>query len=212
MKRLIIIVSIFSVPFLFADMQQDPVTKNFYSIPASPEINQEEYNDLLQISCILAATAEKYSGTGLGRGLTALAESKLNGMIAKNKHIQAKEQLVALGIPEHEAECVSHQDPETQWQTARSWLIAGGIPEEMVPKTLDDEWKFTPEQEASAQQQIKQMLEQQGQQGRPRKNRSDDVKLLNIIKEFFLYVGTPTAYRAMYDVVKWADSLNKGQQ
>lgn len=105
-------------------------------------------------------------GTGLSRGLSALAESKLDKMLANDQRSQDKQKLVSLGIPEHEAEYLSHQDPDTQWQTARQWLIAGGAPEEMVPKSLDDEWNISPEQEEAAQQQVQQLLgQQQGQQG-----------------------------------------------
>ena len=105
-------------------------------------------------------------GTGLGKSLTALAEGKLNKMIANDKRSQDKQRLVALGIPEHEAEYASHQDAEKQWEIGRAWLIAGGVPEEKLPKSLKDEWNVDPQEEEAAQQQVKQMMaQQQGQQG-----------------------------------------------
>lgn len=49
MKKHLILIALvlgFSFPLL-AEMKKDPVTNKFYSIPASPDINQEEYNELL---------------------------------------------------------------------------------------------------------------------------------------------------------------------
>lgn len=100
-------------------------------------------------------------GTGLGKGLAALAESKLDKMIASNQRSEDKQKLLELGMPEKDAEFLSHQDPDRQWEGARAWIIAGGVPEEMVPKTLDEDWNISPEQEAAAQQQIQQMYGQQ---------------------------------------------------
>lgn len=100
-------------------------------------------------------------GGGLGRGLAALAESKLDRMISADRRTQDKQKLVSLGIPEHEAEYLAQQDPDTQWQSARQWLIAGGAPAEMLPETLDQDWNITPEQEQAAQEQIKQATGQQ---------------------------------------------------
>lgn len=93
-------------------------------------------------------------GTGLGQGLTALAETKLNSMLSRQRQAADKQKLVSLGIPDHEAEFLSNQDPETQWQAARAWLVAGGAPDNMLPRQLGEPFNITPEQEAAAAQQL----------------------------------------------------------
>lgn len=52
----------FSVPLL-ADMQQDPISGRFYSIPMSPDINQTEYNDLMQLCCLMCQARLMYAVT-----------------------------------------------------------------------------------------------------------------------------------------------------
>lgn len=93
-------------------------------------------------------------GTGLGQGLTALAETKLNSMLSRQKQAADKQKLVSLGIPDYEAQFLSHQNPEIQWQAARAWLVAKGAPDAMLPKQLGEPFNITPEQEAAAQQQF----------------------------------------------------------
>ena len=93
-------------------------------------------------------------GTGLGKGLTALAETKLNSMLSRQRQAADKQKLVSLGIADHEAEYLSHQDPDTQWQAARAWLVAGGAPDKMLPKQLGDPFNITPEQEMAAREQL----------------------------------------------------------
>jgi hypothetical protein len=50
-----------STSSLFSVMQKDPVTNKFYSVPASPEINQEIYNELLFHCFLISDGIIKYS-------------------------------------------------------------------------------------------------------------------------------------------------------
>ncbi len=67
MKTRIILVSmifaslIISSFTLQADLQQDQTTGRFYSIPMSPNINQTEYNDLMQLCSLMCQARLMYS-------------------------------------------------------------------------------------------------------------------------------------------------------
>ncbi|MFH1644491.1 MAG: hypothetical protein ABIA74_04940 [bacterium] len=50
----------FATP-LWADLQQDQKTGRFYSVPFSSDINQNEYNDLMQLCCIMCQACLTYS-------------------------------------------------------------------------------------------------------------------------------------------------------
>lgn len=52
---------IFPAVPLLADLQQNPTTGRFYSIPMSPDINQTEYDHLMQICCLMCSACLTYS-------------------------------------------------------------------------------------------------------------------------------------------------------
>lgn len=105
-------------------------------------------------------------GTGLGKALTGFAETKLDNMIKKHKQGEIKNQLISIGIPDYQAEFVSRQDPETVWQVARDWFIAGGGPAQAVPTSINQPWNYydeNPEQPQGAMGALQQPIAQQPQ-------------------------------------------------